>query len=287
MIGLARLLMLAVIFSACKAQTKPNGQSLLWKISGKTLAKPSYLFGTMHMICPDDYVWTDAMKNALAASDKVCFELDLDEPGLMQQMSADMAAGDDKPLKAYFSAADYEHLKQFSRDSLELDITEMPAMKPFMLQMLFITKMLTCSFPASYEGNIMEEAHKAKKEVLGIEQLQEQLDIFKNFPDDTAAVQIMQFADSFSKMKQDFARMIASYRAQDLAALYDQTKASKELGDQLGIFLDDRNRKWIPRMSKYMPSNSVFFAVGAAHLYGEAGVIQLLRKAGYTVEPIQ
>ena len=79
--------------------------------------------------------------------------------------------------------------------------------------------------------------------------------------------------------------MIAAYKAQDLAALYKQVKDSKELGDNLGTFLDERNKKWVPRMTKIM-TQPTFFAVGAGHLWGDQGVISLLKSAGYSVSPV-
>src|SRR6478672_9691055 len=65
--------------SSCKAEKKEGEQSLLWRITGRGLTKPSYLFGTIHMVCPGDYLWTDAMKKGLAACKKVCFEMDMDD----------------------------------------------------------------------------------------------------------------------------------------------------------------------------------------------------------------
>ena len=52
------------------------------------------------------------------------------------------------------------------------------------------------------------------------------------------------------------------------------------------VMLDNRNSNWVKDMPAMMKNESVFFAVGAAHLAGEKGVIQLLQKAGYTVKPI-
>ncbi|WP_309846761.1 TraB/GumN family protein [Flavobacterium sp. 2755] len=52
------------------------------------------------------------------------------------------------------------------------------------------------------------------------------------------------------------------------------------------IILDERNLNWVKNMPELMKKQSVFFAVGSGHLAGEFGVINLLRKAGYTVKPI-
>ena len=62
---------------------------------------------------------------------------------------------------------------------------------------------------------------------------------------------------------------------------------SKSAGNDLDAFLDERNKKWIDRMTDKMEQKSVFFAVGAGHLWGINGVINLLRKNGYTVVPVR
>ena len=52
------------------------------------------------------------------------------------------------------------------------------------------------------------------------------------------------------------------------------------------LLLVRRNENWIPVMERIMREGSAFFAVGAGHLGGPKGVVNLLRQAGYTVEPV-
>jgi uncharacterized protein YbaP (TraB family) len=132
----------------------------------------------------------------------------------------------------------------------------------------------------------MEAAMKEKKEIIGLEGVQEQMDVLNSLPEDSVIAELVQMPDSFADSKRQYAEMIAAYKAQDLAELYNQIQGSKEMRDELGVFLDDRNKKWIPRMSAQMQSAPIFFAVGAGHLWGPVGVISLLRKAGYKVEPV-
>ncbi len=284
--SLTLLLFPALAICACRAEEPTNDKTLLWRISGNGLTKPSYLFGTIHMICPGDYLWTNAMKQSLAACNKVCFEMDMDDPSILAEASTGMMDTSGKSLRDYFTAEEYARLRQFVLDSVGMDLSMLQMMKPIVLQTLFLTKAVDCSFPVSYEANIMDEARKTSKEIIGLETMKDQLDVLHNISDDSAAEMVMQMADSFTESKREFTRMLASYKNQDLPALYEQVKASKELGEDLGVFLDDRNAKWIPRMMRQMSSGPIFFAVGAAHLYGSPGVINLLRKQGYTVTPV-
>jgi len=73
----------------------------------------------------------------------------------------------------------------------------------------------------------------------------------------------------------------------DMEGLAKLITEAPDMGGNAEVMIYRRNRNWIPVMSNYMKTSSCFFAVGAGHLGGEQGVIQLLRNAGYTVTPIQ
>jgi uncharacterized protein YbaP (TraB family) len=274
------------------AQTKPKpkpigNKSLLWVVSGKGLAKPSYLFGTIHLICSQDYLWTTKMKKSLAAADKVCFEMDLDNHETMLAAANGFMDTSGKQLKDYFSPADYKLLKKFVKDSVGFELSLLQQMKPVALESIISMKVTDCASPISYEDSIMRSAKSKHKEILGLEDPSEQIDVLASVPTDSVIKEVLEDIQNFSKSKQDYREMVQAYRKQDLPELYRIITTSASLGDQLDAFLDDRNKKWIARMEPKMAKSSVFFAVGAGHLLGDNGVIALLRKAGYSVEPLK
>jgi uncharacterized protein len=279
------LLVPFLLISSCKAQQQNSDKTLLWRISGKDLKAPSYLFGTIHMLCPDDYIWTEAMKKSLAGCKQVCFELDMDDPSVLMSAATGMMSAADKKLQDYFTPEQWTRLSRFMKDSVGTDLSQMQMMKPMVLESILASKTVSCAIPVSYEANIMEQAQRAKQTIVGLEEVDEQIAVFNSLPDDTVVASLMQMTDSFAESKAEYAKMIAAYKAQDLPGLYQQVRSSKELGDNLGTFLDERNQKWVPRMTKMM-AQPTFFAVGAGHLWGTEGVISLLRKAGYTVTPV-
>src|ERR1043165_3832886 len=111
----------AFLVTGCKAQKANDNKSLLWRISGKGMAKPSYLFGTIHLLCPDDYVWTPAMEKSLGSCREVCFEMDMDDPAVLTEAASGMMDLSGKPLRDYFTEAQYRKLERFVKDSLGLD----------------------------------------------------------------------------------------------------------------------------------------------------------------------
>lgn len=278
---------LATMVGWAQPAKKASNNSLLWKISGKDLKKPSYLFGTIHLICADDYLWTDKMKETLTLSEKVCLEMDMDDPGLMMTTAKGLMDNSGKTLKDYFSEADYARLAKYVEDKTGLDIALFSQMKPIALQTLLGTKGSGCVNQVSYEERIMKLAQDGQKEVIGLELPEEQLKVLESIPIDTVIKQLLEdMAGNNSENDSTYAELIAAYKQQNLVKLNELITTADEPSMDMGLFLDERNKKWIPRMTTKMKTSSVFFAVGAGHLGGKTGVISLLRKDGYTVVPL-
>jgi uncharacterized protein len=267
--------------------TPPDNRSLLWKISGNDMKKASFVFGTIHLICKEDYLWTAAMKKSLKQCKEVCLEMDIDDPGVMMDIATGMADNSGKTLKEYFSESDYAIIERFVKDSLGMNIGMFARMKPAALQALFATRVVTCDMPVSYETTIMEEARKQKISVTGLEEPQEQLALFDSTPEDSVVKELLLMAKDYSAERMEYREMVDAYKKQDLPMLYEIIQKAKVSGEDMNAFVDERNRKWIGRMEERMEQRPVFFAVGAGHLWGENGVINLLRQAGYKVEPVK
>ena len=79
------------------------------------------------------------------------------------------------------------------------------------------------------------------------------------------------------------------YKSQDIEAMSRMLGSSDEtdLAKYESMLITTRNSNWIPIMKKMMQEKVTFFAVGAGHLGGEKGVVNLLRKAGYKVTALK
>src|SRR5829696_9894290 len=99
---------------ACGQKTKTKtaqpvtANTLLWRISGKGLAKPSYLFGTMHMLCGDDITLSDSLKSAIQSSDNVYLELEMDNMFEMMGAMQHMNMRGDTTLADLLTKAEYQ-----------------------------------------------------------------------------------------------------------------------------------------------------------------------------------
>lgn len=276
-------------------------KSLLWEISGNGLEQPSYLFGTIHMIGKDDYIFTHKMEEAFAKTKRVTFEIKIDDMmNLSSQMSLMMKAfmSDNKTLSDLLSEEDYtlvhEHLKkQFEAQGLPtMFLGMMERMKPMFLSALTGADASPADMQSgevvSYEFELMEKAQAAEMEILGLETAEFQMSMFDSIPYEAQAQMLLESIKSSTTGDDEFQKMVEIYKNQDIEAMQALMDSDTEgLGKYEELLLVKRNQNWIPIMGKQMQEQATFFAVGAGHLGGEYGVIKLLREAGYTVKPIK
>lgn len=261
--------------------------SLLYKISGKGLSQPSYLYGTIHMVCPDDFSISEQLKGALQEAKTLYLEMDMDDPammaGIMDAMK-DTTAG--YKLESIFKPEDYTRLSKYFKDSLKMDITFFQQMKPMMILTFMLAKTLRCQTPSSYDLTLLTMAQAQKKPVEGLEAMEVQTKLFDRSADSTESRIIMEYVDDMEKQRAYFDRIVAAYKQQDINKIHDFIKDSPEMAGQVNEMLYDRNRNWIPVIEKAALKETTLFACGAMHLGGDLGVVALLRKQGYTVEAV-
>lgn len=282
------LLLLLVIFcgSTTYAQ-KQTSNSLLWEISGNGLQQPSYLFGTIHMICKEDFLLSETAKQKFNSSKQVYLELDMDDPQLQMMMMQQLQLPSNESLKNKFDESDFKALDSFLMKEMNMNLAVFDQFKPMMVMSLLAQRVLSCAEMESYEMNFVKMATEQKKELLGLEKVEDQLAVFDAIPDSLEIRSIMNMVNDFDAQKKEFNRMSTIYKSQDLEALYQLIAESPEMMGSQELLLDRRNRNWIPVMDSAMKKTPTFFAVGAGHLGGNQGVLELLRKQGYSVKPIQ
>ena len=167
-----------------------------------------------------------------------------------------------------------------------MNIAPFERAKPFMLMSILLNRVLACQ-PQSYELSLMSLAKKQNSEVLGLETVEEQMAVFDSIPYTAQAKMLVTLMDSLPQARREFGKMVEVYKQKDLNGLYALTMESEfEMENQQEILLNDRNKRWIPIIQKQITEAPTFVAVGAAHLGGQAGVIALLRQAGYRISPV-
>ena len=285
------LLLFSNAINAQKANTfiKPNSDdnTLLWQISGNGLTKPSYLFGTFHLLCKDDIHFSTACREAIANSNKIYLELDIDDPATILSDFTLMNMKEGKKLEDLFTADEYKKVSTYFKDSLKTALGLFKNMKPYFLMALLYPKMMPCKAVSGVDEAIASLAKKNNKEIKGLETMAFQASLFDSIPYAKQAEELLQAIDSIDKSKKYFALLNKAYLQQNMK-LIETMLNDPEFGmeENQGILLDNRNMDWIGQLKIIMKNEPVFVAVGTGHLIGDKGLITLLRAGGYTVKAI-
>ena len=280
------LLLVNPLLSAAGVTDTPR--SLLWEISGNGLEKPSYVFGTIHALCPEQFTVAESIKNRLAQTEQLSLEVDMDAPNFMAELMQSAVLPEGKTLSAMLSPEDYTLLANHLSKTMQLDLKMFDNLKPFMLQSLLLTQLTDCK-AVSYEQRLIEIAHAQGKEVIGVETTREQLAAIDKLPQQMQTDMLIKTVKDMPAARESYLEMVKLYLAQDLDGLTSITKedlTAEEYKLYEETFLVARNIRWIPVMEREARAKPTFFAVGAGHLSGTKGVLELLRQKGYTVKPV-
>lgn len=281
------LILLFTIFISLFSNAQELEKSLLWKISGNGLKKPSYLFGTIHLTC-DSSLDANTL-NALEATEQLYLELDMDDKSIQMQMMKLMMMKDGAKLSTLLSPEDFKILDEFMKKNLNMSVKLFDSFKPFMISSMLFPKMLDCK-SQSVESELMKITKEQNEEIFGLEKAEDQMKVFDEISYQDQADELLKTVkDNLEKDKKEFQEMITIYQNKDIEGMLKMMSDSdnKITSENQDILLNDRNKNWIPIMIKTMKDKPTFFGVGAGHLAGEEGVIKLLRKKGYKVEAVQ
>lgn len=276
---------MALCATFANAQKLDN--SLLWKVSGKGLAKPSYVFGTIHITC--DATLDKNVLDALKDTNQLYLELDMDDPDMQSAMMGGMMMKDGKTMSSLANEADFRAVDEFLQKNLGMSAKMLNTIKPTMVSTMLIPKMMDCPMQ-SFEGELMKVTTEQKEQVYGLEKVQDQLAIFDAIPYERQMEELVKTAkDNMTSDKKEFAEMMKIYASKDINKMHAfmEESENKMFSEYQDVMLDNRNKNWIPVIEKVAKETPTFFGVGAAHLGGENGVINLLRKKGYTVEAVK
>ncbi len=261
-----------------------QGNSMLWKISGNGLKHDSYLFGTVHMLCPDDFEIKQKCLDALNASQKVVFEIDLSKSENLQTIQA-------------FAAPDLDFIKKFtesevkSMDSIlvaqQLSMKLLDYVSPVTMISLFSLKGFNCPDPTklkSYETELATIAKEKAKPIGELETLDFQFNLMKELVTPKLFMESVFQLDKYPALT---AKMVAAYKSENLTELTELIQDPAWMtAEQREKLLNDRNINWTTIIPNLIRDEACFIAVGAGHLSGDKGVIALLKEKGYRVTAI-
>jgi uncharacterized protein YbaP (TraB family) len=276
--------------STISLDTAESSNTLLWRISGNGLLKPSYLFGTMHILCADQAVLSRNMLSVIRGCDEVFFEINLDDIAGMMKSLKYMQMNNGTKLSDLLSTSDYQKVKSYfdNHGSPLLPFSLLERFKPMLISGIIEEDGLDCKATNGMELVIMKEARAHNKKIDGLETAVFQAGLFDSIPYESQARDLVNYIDSMNIYKKMTSELAASYSHQDLQKIDELTRTGDaSVGNYLDLLLYGRNRNWAHSLDSLLPGKTLLIAVGAGHLPGEEGVISLLRKKGYTMTPMK
>ena len=260
---------------------------LLYQISGNGLSKPSYLYGTIHMLPKEQFRLSNSLKRAFESCQALAMELDLNMSATEKiSLAQQVLLPESKTLKDFMEAQDYLKLKIYCLDTLkwsESKFERSSKLKPMFFSSILFQESMTQM--ASYEMEFNKMAKKKHKHILGLETVEYQLSLFDQLPMST---QIEMLKTDLQNNLSNFDTLLNAYLNEDIQQLDSlMNEESSEYPEFNEILLYNRNKSWIGIMADQMQKESTFFAVGAGHLAGPQGVVALLRQQGFKVTAIK
>lgn len=256
--------------------------TLLWRISGKNLTQPSYLYGTMHVQDRRLFYFGDSLYHALEKAESFAIEVNPDE--MMDSLFKSLREKDTSALlKKVLSEQEYKRVAKQLEKKLKI-----PADKITLKKLAEERRNFAYNFkrkddmPTMMDMYLFTIAKKQGKSTGGIEDVTDQVDAMNEL----GALDIDAFIRNDSVLQMNYLeRMKKIYIERDLTALNEMVNG--KLGNEFkNILLIKRNAKMAIRIDSLSHLKSGFFAIGAAHLPGDSGVIHLLQQRGFTVEPV-
>lgn len=280
-----------IIFISFKSFSQGPYNSLCWTITGNELNDTSYIYGTFHSQDNRLFQFQDGVEEAFDNAAVYAMELNMDSLDRSKMMAA-MLMDSGQSLQSLLSKKDYKTVNKFFLDSLGISLFMFNKMQPILTTQFVVTKDLNKEQQNALDFYWFKEAKSQGKQLVGLETMEEQVNAFKTIPVEAQAKELVKAVKEYGKEEEfDMNSMLEIYTSGNLDSLMvminsSSSKSSISMEEFNEAFLYNRNINMANRVEQYIVKKSVFMAVGAAHLPGENGVIELLRNKGYKVEPL-
>lgn len=280
-----------------EAAATPNGQGLLWRIEKDGVA-PSFLFGTMHLTDPRVIDLTPQARAAFDDATTVVIEtlavLDQKQASMELMQRPDLMMFTDNTTLTGLLDEEGKALVTAALEERGIPLAAVQKMKPWML--MAMVALPDCEQARKAAGKafldirLASDAKAAGKELAGLESLTDQLGAMAELPMEFHVEGLVETIRLGDRLEDVFETMIVLYEAGNVGMVWPMFRAVMPEGtDEEGYaefeerMVNARNVKMAGNAVPIIDEGGAFIAVGALHLPGEAGLVELLRARGYTV----
>jgi uncharacterized protein YbaP (TraB family) len=296
---LALILMFSLVFSfyGCTApettttQAGGNGKSFIWKISSDESFV--YLLGSVHVAAPDLYPLDSTIENAFEMSDRLVVEININEVSILKSMLLLQKYGlypEGEGLKENLPEELYRQLESQLRKT-DFPISTINNYRPWVIVALMgATEIGDYSAEYGIDLHFLDKAAEREMEILELETAEYQFEIFSELPDELMIL-ILEMSFEEPDSVEDVEMLFKFWEEGDTAGMADLM--FKDLAEEPALapfydaFYTQRNYNMAAKIGEYLGDEYIYFIiVGAGHLVGEEGLINLLEEAGYSVEQL-
>lgn len=296
------LLVLVALFMmlSCTGQSKIDPNSLLWKISENGLKEPSYLFGTHHLVPTTFLDSVPGLKTAFENTEQAVGELEMSNmPEMQMKIMSESLLPEDISYESLLAQEDIALLDSTLKDLLGVGLDQLRVMKPALLSNLITLTLYKQFYPSlsneiSMDQYFQEQAIKRARPVIGLETAEDQIQVLLNTQTlERQAEMLICMIKNPDILKEQMDELQIAYHAHDITALLKlsekelQNDPCPSTEEEKNSLNKDRNDRWLEKLPAIMADKTSFIAVGCLHLPGKTGLIEGLRKQGYTVEPVR
>jgi uncharacterized protein YbaP (TraB family) len=266
-----------------------NDKGLLWKV--KTEQNTLYLFGSMHVAKPDLYPLRAEILDAFNSSNNLVVEVNIqnhDMLALQQWMAQHAYYPSDDSIKNHISAETWQRLLAFMQSNNlppEALIQQRPGLLMVTLGMIELMK-LGLDPSLGLDLHFLQQAEG--KTIIELETMQSQMELLLNIPDSDLA--LLQTLDDLEILDEVMSELTQAWKRGDEKALAkmlieDVLSENPEYQPIYDALFFNRNRTMVNKIEAMLKQQNIYFVVvGAGHLVGEQGIIDILNKKGYAAE---
>lgn len=270
-----------------------EGNVFLWEV--KSAKNSIYILGSIHLARPSLYPLDKRIEDAFDRSNALVVEVNIEayDPVVLQQMFVERGVySDGSTIKDHLSEGTFKLVVE-KLGSLSLGLTQMILFKPWFLSITLVTsELLKLGFNPEYgvDKHFLVKA-KGKKRILELESVEYQLNLFDGFTDEQQDLLLFSTLLDLNIIEKEMDNLIKAWENGNAAKMEEVLMQGLDEHPEILPIIDkifyERNREMVSKIEGYLDANDTYFViVGAGHLIGEKGIIQLLKKKGYFLQQL-
>ncbi len=262
-----------------------DAQSLLWKVTNEKNNNISYLYGTIHIQAESVFLYDDKVEKAMNDCDALVVEAFIDQ--ITPQDLKELLYMKKDKISEMISKEDFAKLDELCKKNLGAPAILFDKLQPIMLASQLSTAGLPKDMPDALDLHLLKQARAKNKQTYALETIKQQMKTLNKMNQKEQIEMLLETVRKPHESDSLVKKMLKYYLKGDLKQLNQLMESDNKMPKKFQkALLQKRNKKMLRKMVHLMKKETLFVAVGAAHLSGESGLITLLRKKGYAVEPV-